>query len=215
MTRKNRSSRKISTAAIRIPIDLYYNRLKDAEKVLKDLKDDSDKSTEHLQRIVDAQSEYDNINANYLYCIRYTDEELASSNAELAVAEASLNQSQERYNRLAEANGVDPTEAARLMAAVAAAQANVDSAQIALDRATLKAPFAGTVISVPVTAGQGVNAGQPVVTLADLASLQAETTDLSERDIKQVRVGPTCARGCGCAGRRIPRQSGKNRSARK
>lgn len=30
---------------------------------------------------------------------------------------------------------------------------------------------------------------EPVVTLADLDRLQAETTDLSERDVARVRVG--------------------------
>ncbi len=170
-------------------IDLYWSRLQDADKLLKDLKDDNDNSTFHKQRVVDAESAYNTANANYLYCVSYTDEELAQSSAELAVAQASLTQSQARLERLSGANGVDPTESARLTAAVASARASLESAQIALERAALTAPFAGTVVNVPVTAGQVVNAGQPVLTLADLSTLLVETTDLSERDISRVQVG--------------------------
>ena len=172
-------------------IDLYDKRVQDAKKLLDDLRDDKDNSTFHLQRIVDAESAYHTAEANYLYCIRYTDEEIASSSAELAVAEASLKQSTAQYERLARENGIDPTQAARLLAAVAGAQAAVDAAQSALDRASLNAPFAGSVINVAAVNGQVVGAGQPVLTLADLSALLVETTDLSERDISRVKVGQT------------------------
>jgi multidrug efflux pump subunit AcrA (membrane-fusion protein) len=173
-------------------IDLYYSRLQDAEKALKDLKEDTgDRTTVHLQKIYDAESAYNTAQANYLYCIRYTDEEIAESNAEYNVAQASLAQSQARLERLIRTKGVDPSEEARLTAAISSAQAALEAAQLAVERAALKAPFGGTVVEVAVVRGQVVNAGQPVLTLADLSSLQVVTTDLSERDAPRVQVGQT------------------------
>jgi multidrug efflux pump subunit AcrA (membrane-fusion protein) len=65
----------------------------------------------------------------------------------------------------------------------------VTAAQAALNRLTLTAPFAGTVASLSLHPGEWVIPGQRVLTLADLANLRVETTDLSERDIPQVEVG--------------------------
>lgn len=170
-------------------IELFYSRMKDAEEILNDLRDDNDDSTFHLQRIYDAQQNFNVAQANYLYCIRYTDEEIAESSAELAVAKAGLEHATARYELLAQQNGVDPGELTRLQAAVASAEANLSTTQLALDRAVLKAPFSGTVVSVPVTSGQAVVPGQTVMTIATLDQMQVETTDLSERDIQLIRTG--------------------------
>ena len=77
-----------------------------------------------------------------------------------------------------------------------AADAKVDQMQSALDAAkasfaqgTLEAPFAGTVTSVDVQAGEYINPGQVLITLAKLNELQIETTDLSELNIAAVKVG--------------------------
>ena len=79
----------------------------------------------------------------------------------------------------------------RQMAAakVQKAQAALDSAQSALNQATLSAPYAGTVVSINVTPGEHVQSGQVVAVIADLSHLQIETKDLSEREIASVQVG--------------------------
>lgn len=64
-----------------------------------------------------------------------------------------------------------------------------DSASANLAQATLLAPFSGTVVSVNVTTGELVQVNQEVLTLATLDNLQIQTTDLSERDIAQVKIG--------------------------
>jgi RND family efflux transporter MFP subunit len=76
------------------------------------------------------------------------------------------------------------------------AQANVDSAKAALDtanatlaEATLKAPFAGTIASVAISPAETVVPGQIVIVMGDLSHFQIETTDLSERDVPNVKVG--------------------------
>jgi len=79
---------------------------------------------------------------------------------------------------------------------LAIAEARVDQAAVALRNAKLRltgtsvyAPFAGTVAALAVNVGQAVMPGQPLLTLADLATLQVETTDLSERDVTKIDIG--------------------------
>ena len=79
---------------------------------------------------------------------------------------------------------------------LAIAEARVDQAAVALQNAKLRltgtsvySPFAGTVAALAVNVGQAVMPGQPLLTLADLATLQVETTDLSERDVAELDVG--------------------------
>jgi HlyD family secretion protein len=69
------------------------------------------------------------------------------------------------------------------------AQVALQLAQINLAEATLTAPSDGVVASVRVMPGEFVPSDQAVITLATLNNLQLETTDLSERDIMQVKIG--------------------------
>jgi HlyD family secretion protein len=86
---------------------------------------------------------------------------------------------------------------------IAAARLQVEQAQIALEQAQfardkaraaladtrLEAPAAGTVIEVHSAPGGMVGAGTAVVTLLDTSDLLFETSNLSERDLAQVRPG--------------------------
>jgi RND family efflux transporter MFP subunit len=77
---------------------------------------------------------------------------------------------------------------------VAKAQALLDSARATLDsQAVLTAPFAGTVISVDISPYETVIPGQVVIVLGDLSKYLIETTDLSERDVPDVKVGQSAA----------------------
>jgi HlyD family secretion protein len=62
-------------------------------------------------------------------------------------------------------------------------------AQVTLAEAELRAPFAGTIAALDVQVGEYVAPGTPVVQLADLATWQIETTDLTERNILRIRAG--------------------------
>jgi multidrug efflux pump subunit AcrA (membrane-fusion protein) len=55
---------------------------------------------------------------------------------------------------------------------VEAAEARVELAQLELDRCTLRAPFSGRVIAVPVCTGQYVLKGTVIAELADVSSLK-------------------------------------------
>jgi HlyD family secretion protein len=79
---------------------------------------------------------------------------------------------------------------------IAQAKTRLEQAKLAvvqieqqIAEAEIRAPFAGTVTSVHVRRGELVTPGQPLITLGDLATLRAETVDLSERDVDQVAVG--------------------------
>lgn len=74
-------------------------------------------------------------------------------------------------------------------AEVAAAEAALRRAEAALAATELAAPFAGTVTARFAAAGETLQAGESVLVLADLDTLRAETTDLSERDVAQLFEG--------------------------
>lgn len=63
------------------------------------------------------------------------------------------------------------------------------AAQDKFDHTHLLAPFAGTITKTTVVAGEYVSPGQAIVAISDVANLQVETTDLSERDVANVSVG--------------------------
>jgi multidrug efflux pump subunit AcrA (membrane-fusion protein) len=58
-------------------------------------------------------------------------------------------------------------------AVVEAAEARVELARLELDRLTLRAPFAGRIVSTPVASGQFVLKGTVIAELADLSTLKA------------------------------------------
>jgi multidrug efflux pump subunit AcrA (membrane-fusion protein) len=84
-----------------------------------------------------------------------------------------------------------PEQRQRAVARVVQAQAGLEAAQAELAQATLVAPFDGTVASIKVVPGELVQPGEIALVLGDLAHLQVETTDLSERLIAGVRLGQT------------------------
>jgi HlyD family secretion protein len=117
------------------------------------------------------------------------------SEADKALAKANLDAAlaamQEVNWYLAELKGepipADATGAQ--LAQLQQARDNLTAAQDQLERTRLLAPIQGTVANVNIVPGEYVLPGQAVVGLSDVANLQVETTDLSERDIPQVSVG--------------------------
>ncbi len=69
------------------------------------------------------------------------------------------------------------------------AELTVAELELQVQAAELRAPFAGTVVDVPVEAGDQVSVGQVVIVLATLDQLWARTTDLTELDVARVAVG--------------------------
>jgi multidrug resistance efflux pump len=65
----------------------------------------------------------------------------------------------------------------------------LDAALENLSLATLTTPISGTIASVDISLGETVTPGLIVVIIGDMSEMQLETTDLSERDIPDVRIG--------------------------
>ncbi|MEF3274308.1 MAG: efflux RND transporter periplasmic adaptor subunit [Chloroflexus sp.] len=132
-------------------------------------------------------------------------DQLAAARAQLAQAEANLNKllGDQRAGSLAAAQAAvasaqanlqritaPPTEAdlASAEAQVASARASLAQAQLALERATLKAPIAGVVAEVNLEVGEFYNAARPAMVLADLSSFYVDVT-VDEIDVAQIAVG--------------------------
>ncbi|MBN1537428.1 MAG: efflux RND transporter periplasmic adaptor subunit [Anaerolineales bacterium] len=105
----------------------------------------------------------------------------------LEVAQAQLNQAQQDYAVLKD--GQDPDKVRLAEARLVNAQNQLSAAQAELSRLSLIAPFDGVVSEVNLHSGEYGITGQAILTLADLENLRVETTDLSERDVPQVKVG--------------------------
>ena len=77
---------------------------------------------------------------------------------------------------------------AQAQATVAAAQATAASARVALDHASLVAPFSGTVQNLTAQVGQVVAAGTPIMSLVNSSGLKIEAY-VSEKDVANVKSG--------------------------
>jgi len=79
-------------------------------------------------------------------------------------------------------------EGARMRSGIAGAEARLERARLDRERATIAAPFGGTVDRVGVVAAQRVSVGEEVARLVDLGSLVIEASVL-EHDLPYVRAG--------------------------
>jgi multidrug resistance efflux pump len=105
---------------------------------------------------------------------------VAAAQAGVVSAEASLAELQSK-----------PSDATLSGAAarVRGAEVALKQAELALEKATLVAPIAGTVAELNLKVGEVPAAGSPVIVLADLSSWQIETEDLTELSVVQIREG--------------------------
>jgi HlyD family secretion protein len=141
-----------------------------------------------LNNVVAAEQKMKTALANYnWYLLGYSDIDIAQAEAELQSAQAELASAQQAYDQLQ--GGPDPQALALANARVQNAVAQIKASQSALDDLALKAPFSGTISKVNFTSGEWVTPGQSILALADLDHLRVETTDLSERDVPQVKIG--------------------------
>lgn len=159
-----------------------------------------------LNRLVDAETAMNSKFAIYnWYLLPYSEEDIVKADAELAVAQANLATAQanwEAYKNgttsaavaLAEATLADAQrEWERVKegpnpADVEAARAAVDAAQAVLDNAQLLAPFAGTITQVDVNTGDLVSTGDVAFRIDDLASIYVDL-QISEVDLASLEPG--------------------------
>jgi multidrug efflux pump subunit AcrA (membrane-fusion protein) len=129
----------------------------------------------------DRKEALDNAQADYNTAVRRLQYEY-----DLEVAQAQLDKARHDYEVLSA--GPDPDKLRLAEARQTNAENQLSAAQAALGQLTITAPFSGVVSQVNFHSGEWVVAGQPVLTLADVAHLRVETTDLSERDVPRVSI---------------------------
>ena len=118
------------------------------------------------------------INVNYLKG-KPSDQDIATADAALALAQAQFDDAQRAYDRLK--NGPSAAE-------ITAAQNKVAAAQGLIDSVNLTAPFDGTVTQLSVKPGDLVTKGTEAVRVDDLSSIFIDL-QVSEVDINQVQTG--------------------------
>jgi RND family efflux transporter MFP subunit len=108
--------------------------------------------------------------------------------AQKFIAQSANDAAQARYNK-ALAN------VAAMKAAIAAAQANARSAQVALDQTLIRAPFDGVILTKNANVGDNItpfssaaDTKGAVVTMADMETLEVEA-DVSESSLAKISVG--------------------------
>ncbi|PKN91607.1 MAG: hypothetical protein CVU44_18680 [Chloroflexi bacterium HGW-Chloroflexi-6] len=147
----------------------------------------------------DAQDDFDSEKkalaetyADLLESIADNDQPLDEEQVTLLNAIAALEVARQNQSRL-DAQNLDPEKLAAAEARLAAATTHVTAAEAALELYELRAPFAGTVLSFDLTAGEAALPGLPVAFLADTAVWTVETKDLAEIDIASVSLGQTAS----------------------
>ncbi|MBC7317293.1 MAG: efflux RND transporter periplasmic adaptor subunit, partial [Chloroflexi bacterium] len=126
--------------------------------------------------------------------VREAQAALASAQAQAAVAQqqiaiqsAQVEQAQAQYDLIKAGARPEDLELAR--AHVAQAEAALQQAKAALNRALIVAPFKGTVCEMNLRLGEQAVPGMPVISLGDLTTLRVETTDLDEIDAARIKEG--------------------------
>jgi len=107
---------------------------------------------------------------------------IRSAEAQLDSANAALEQAEE--SDFATEQDLD---AAR--AGVKIAEAGLEQAQLNWANTHLFSPIAGTIIEIFVNPGEVVSPGAPVFLIADLTTLQIQTSDLNEVDVAKIDIG--------------------------
>ena len=72
---------------------------------------------------------------------------------------------------------------------LALTQSRLVEAQTALEETDLRAPIAGTITSIDVGAGEQADAGETLMTIADMSGWLIETTDVTELEVVRIGVG--------------------------
>ena len=115
----------------------------------------------------------------------------SQAQADLAAGKALLESAQRDYEQ--RKDGPSPADMLVVQSRLDNAKAQLDSAQTALDQLSITAPFAGNISNPKVRAGEFVTPGQPLLYLANITTLQVETTDLNEIDVARLAIGDPAA----------------------
>ncbi len=165
----------------------YYAQYKRALKFLEDLGDGGGSPDYYLTAIVPAKNDVAAAKNAYEYCLGYAQYEIDSSEAKVTLTAAELQAAQSKLDSLKANNGVDPLELATAQNKVDNAKMTLKQAQKTLEGATLKASFAGTILSVAGAVGESVKTST-FITIADLNHPRVDFS-IDETDLSKAVVG--------------------------
>jgi RND family efflux transporter MFP subunit len=160
--------------AAREDYNLYYGRPKDdPARALA------------TTRLASAQNNYDSALRNLNWYLGHpTENQQALLDADVAVAQAQLDQAERNYELVKD--GPDPDEVDKAELELTNAQAKLSVSQSNLDESIITAPVYGTILSVTASVGQEVSG--TLITMADLSHLYMEIY-LDETDMASIDVG--------------------------
>ena len=181
---------------VRAEITLAENRVKAAQAAYDRVANRSLENPARANALLalnDARAYLNSLRADYQWYVSPPSEtDVAKTTAQAAIAKAAY---QEAQWYLAALKGEDvPAEASGpMLAQLQQARADLAAAQKRLEQIRLVTPISGIVAQVNVTAGEYATPGQTLVIVIDMDQMQVKTTDLSERDISNVKVGDPAA----------------------
>jgi multidrug efflux pump subunit AcrA (membrane-fusion protein) len=148
----------------------------------------SEARVRRAQAAVDAQRDQFNRAEELFKRQVVTDQEIVQKRMALAVAQAELDQAQTEDRKLK--MGSWEKEIAVAAAAVEQARQRVAQGQVEIDRLTVRAPLAGTILRVDVRAGEyvGTPPGKSLVVLGDTSRAHVRVS-IDEHDIGRFRPG--------------------------
>jgi len=165
-------------------IDIAQKEVDDAQKAFDDVDDrpEGDEiKAQAMLRLTNAKLAIKDLRNQMSW---YTDAsdplDVDEKDAALSVAEAKLADAERHYDLLK--NGTNPDK-------IAAAESQVQALQSVINYKNIISPFDGTVVEVYGRSGESIASGTPLILIADLSTLEIQTTDLSEVDIARVNVG--------------------------
>lgn len=178
----------ISIEAAEAELVLAKAQLDRAERTANsraDLPNDDPKRAQAFKDYAAAQTRYNQALASFnWYTGHPTEIQQAQLDAEVALAQAELAKAELAYEKLKD--GPDPDEIVMAELKVTNAQAALAVAQRNLEKAEIRAPFAGTVMDISAAVGDSVSGA--FVTLADLSQPKLEIF-LDETDADKIDLG--------------------------
>jgi len=165
-----------------------YDRV--VESIGRDTREEAIRQREQAgERLVAARKQVEAAQAQLERLLAGADREtVRAARANLAGAQAQRDAAHAQLDQLLA--GATPEQVAEARAQVTQARVALELAELALERATLRAPFAGAMAAVNIRAGEMASPGLPAFVLLDTSRLRL-TVGVDEMDVGRLTVGQT------------------------